>query len=200
MHTAYTKTLQKGCGHNIARMSVFCFAYHKHWGGDAGKLGYTLRLHSCITHLWTYTGQVHPSAWCAKCMQRMHLTICKLTCPMFSRHRHRFYCLMVHLAKGCILATIQVRGGLPDDVTEIPELPKVKGHNLEGGPQMIQLRSYPFLTPGAVELLVTAQSLTYLYVHKCVDKPAQLWASTFTGTTWHCTCGKSPPPPQPVMC
>ena len=34
----------------------------------------------------------------------------------------------------------QVTGGLPDDSPEIPELPKVKGQTLKGGPQMIQLR------------------------------------------------------------
>ncbi len=31
-------------------------------------------------------------------------------------------------------------GGLPDDTPELPVLPKVKGHELLGGPQMIQLR------------------------------------------------------------
>ncbi|KAL3160862.1 Methanethiol oxidase [Trebouxia sp. C0009 RCD-2024] len=34
---------------------------------------------------------------------------------------------------------IKVTGGLPDDTPEIPTLPQVKGHTLEGGPQMIQL-------------------------------------------------------------
>ena len=35
---------------------------------------------------------------------------------------------------------VQVTGGLPEDTQELPTLPKVKGHCLEGGPQMIQLR------------------------------------------------------------
>lgn len=34
---------------------------------------------------------------------------------------------------------IKVTGGLPGDTQELPTLPKVKGHSLEGGPQMIQL-------------------------------------------------------------
>ena len=36
--------------------------------------------------------------------------------------------------------SVQVTGGLPDDTPELPVLPKVKGHELLGGPQMIQLR------------------------------------------------------------
>jgi hypothetical protein len=33
----------------------------------------------------------------------------------------------------------QVLGGLPDDVKEPPSVPTVQGHELLGGPQMIQL-------------------------------------------------------------
>ncbi|KAK9855439.1 hypothetical protein WJX84_007786 [Apatococcus fuscideae] len=36
-------------------------------------------------------------------------------------------------------SSIKVTGGLPDDTPELPVLPKVKGHELLGGPQMIQL-------------------------------------------------------------
>ena len=34
----------------------------------------------------------------------------------------------------------QVTGGLPEDSPEVPAAPTVKGHELRGGPQMIQLR------------------------------------------------------------
>ena len=39
----------------------------------------------------------------------------------------------------------QVLGGLPEDTPEAPEIPLVQGHELLGGPQMIQLRygAYP---------------------------------------------------------
>ena len=33
-----------------------------------------------------------------------------------------------------------VVSGLPDDMPEAPEVPTVQGHELLGGPQMIQLR------------------------------------------------------------
>ncbi len=33
----------------------------------------------------------------------------------------------------------QVLGGLPEDVPEAPEVPTVQGHELQGGPQMLQL-------------------------------------------------------------
>jgi len=35
---------------------------------------------------------------------------------------------------------VQVVGGLPDDTPDAPVIPTVKGHELLGGPQMIQLR------------------------------------------------------------
>ena len=35
---------------------------------------------------------------------------------------------------------VQVTGNLPEDTAEIPKLPTVKGHELHGGPQMLQLR------------------------------------------------------------
>ena len=38
---------------------------------------------------------------------------------------------------------MQVLGGLPDDVPEAPSIPTVQGHELHGGPQMIQLRCDP---------------------------------------------------------
>lgn len=34
---------------------------------------------------------------------------------------------------------VKVLGGLPDDVPEAPEIPTIKGHELLGGPQMLQL-------------------------------------------------------------
>jgi hypothetical protein len=34
---------------------------------------------------------------------------------------------------------MQVIGGLPEDVKEAPSVPTVQGHELLGGPQMIQL-------------------------------------------------------------
>ena len=40
---------------------------------------------------------------------------------------------------------LQVVGGLPEDTPEAPEIPTVKGHQLLGGPQMIQLRYCPVL-------------------------------------------------------
>ena len=76
-----------------------------------------------------------------------------LTCHMFINDKNQLQRLTVHFAKCCMVSTIQVTGGLPDDVSEIPELPKVKGHTLEGGPQMIQLRSYLSLTPCAVHVV-----------------------------------------------
>ena len=38
-------------------------------------------------------------------------------------------------------AYVQVTGGMPEDTPNLPTLPKVQGHELLGGPQMIQLRS-----------------------------------------------------------
>ena len=35
---------------------------------------------------------------------------------------------------------MQVVSGLPEDTPDAPEIPTVKGHELLGGPQMIQLR------------------------------------------------------------
>ena len=35
---------------------------------------------------------------------------------------------------------VQVVGGLPEDTPEVPDIPTVKGHQLQGGPQMLQLR------------------------------------------------------------
>jgi len=35
---------------------------------------------------------------------------------------------------------VQVVGGLPEDTPDAPDIPTVKGHELLGGPQMIQLR------------------------------------------------------------
>lgn len=35
---------------------------------------------------------------------------------------------------------MQVLGGLPEDTPEAPEIPTVQGHELLGGPQMLQLR------------------------------------------------------------
>ena len=35
---------------------------------------------------------------------------------------------------------VQVLGGLPEDSSEAPEIPTVQGHELLGGPQMLQLR------------------------------------------------------------
>ncbi len=35
---------------------------------------------------------------------------------------------------------MQVVGGLPEDTPDAPDIPTVKGHELLGGPQMIQLR------------------------------------------------------------
>lgn len=34
---------------------------------------------------------------------------------------------------------MQVLGGLPKDVPEAPEVPRVQGNELQGGPQMLQL-------------------------------------------------------------
>ena len=34
---------------------------------------------------------------------------------------------------------VQVLGGLPKDVPEAPEVPRVQGNELQGGPQMLQL-------------------------------------------------------------
>ena len=34
---------------------------------------------------------------------------------------------------------MQVLGGLPKDVAEAPEVPRVQGNELQGGPQMLQL-------------------------------------------------------------
>lgn len=38
------------------------------------------------------------------------------------------------------LCNLQVLGGLPDEVPDGPEIPTVQGHELLGGPQMLQLR------------------------------------------------------------
>jgi hypothetical protein len=43
-------------------------------------------------------------------------------------------------SKGFImLLPAQVLGGLPEDTPEQPEIPTVQGHELQGGPQMLQL-------------------------------------------------------------
>lgn len=34
---------------------------------------------------------------------------------------------------------LQATGGLPEDVHELPEIPRVRGKELQGGPQMLQL-------------------------------------------------------------
>lgn len=41
---------------------------------------------------------------------------------------------------------LQVLGGLPKDVPEAPEIPRVQGNELQGGPQMLQL-SYALPSP-----------------------------------------------------
>lgn len=41
---------------------------------------------------------------------------------------------------------VQATGNFPEDITEIPEVPKVQGHELHGGPQMLQLRYLAVLT------------------------------------------------------
>ena len=49
------------------------------------------------------------------------------------------WALLLMLAK-CVFVPFQVVGGLPEDTPEAPEIPTVKGHQLVGGPQMLQLR------------------------------------------------------------
>lgn len=45
----------------------------------------------------------------------------------------------------------QVLEGLPEDTPEQPEIPKVKGKEIQGGPQMLQLRWGR--VPGSLEIL-----------------------------------------------
>ena len=49
------------------------------------------------------------------------------------------------LVESTCLLTMQVLGGLPEDVPEAPEVPTVQGHELQGGPQMLQLSCAPSL-------------------------------------------------------
>ena len=45
----------------------------------------------------------------------------------------------------CPCRYVQVLEGLPEDTPEAPEVPTVKGNELRGGPQMLQLRWAPQL-------------------------------------------------------
>lgn len=48
---------------------------------------------------------------------------------------------------------VRVVSGLPDDMPEAPEVPTVQGHELLGGPQMIQLRCAHASTRASKSLL-----------------------------------------------
>ena len=48
---------------------------------------------------------------------------------------------------------VRVVSGLPDDMPEAPEVPIVQGHELLGGPQMIQLRCAHASTRASKSLL-----------------------------------------------
>lgn len=54
----------------------------------------------------------------------------------------------------------QVVGGLPEDTPDAPEIPSVKGHQLLGGPQMLQLRS------AALGPLATLQQTFFFFQDK----------------------------------
>ena len=52
---------------------------------------------------------------------------------------------------------VQVVGGLPEDTPDAPDIPTVKGHELLGGPQMIQLRYVTFLVAECVAAFAAPQ-------------------------------------------
>ena len=54
------------------------------------------------------------------------------------------------------MCAAQVVGGLPEDTPEAPEIPTVKGHDLQGGPQMIQLRCASLQTADSIVMAITS--------------------------------------------
>lgn len=55
-------------------------------------------------------------------------------------HDTAFYSLPQSVPGLTCLIGVQVTGGMPEDTPTFPELPEVQGHQLLGGPQMLQLR------------------------------------------------------------
>lgn len=107
--------------------------------------------------------------------------------PHPSRCSSPYFACLVFCMDHHIQAVLQVLGGLPDDVPEPtwqPESPTIKGKEIQGGPQMLQLRwgggerhGLPF---------PWATTLWHSCVRPCHDAPALCFCPALLTCSWNC--------------